>query len=370
MKVLHLISGADAGGAGTHVLGLLRELNTHGEARLLCLGDGPLARRAREGGLPCAVVRGGFSAALSEVRRAAAEGGWQLLHCHGSRANLTGALLKGRLGIPVITTVHSDHRLDYLGRPLAALGYGTLNALALRRMDALVCVSDAMAETYRRRGFENVYPIYNGVPPREDAPARDRAGWLADRGLAAPPEAVLVGAAARMDPVKDLDTLLRGFAAAAEKDGRLRLLLAGTGREEARLRALAEDLGLGDRAAFLGWVEDMDGFLSALDIFALTSRSETFPYVLLSAGQRGLAVVAAAVGGVPALVEDGVTGCRIPPGDAPALADALLRLAADAPGRAALGAALRERVDGRYTLAATGRRQREIYEEILKNRGT
>jgi len=368
VKVFHLIGGGDTGGARTHVLSLLGELGRDGEARLLTLGDGPLTRAARERGISCAALPGGFSAALAAAERAVTAGDGELLHCHGGRANLTGALLKKRLGIPVITTVHSDWRLDYLGRPLAGMSYGTLNAWALRRMDALVCVSDAMAELCRARGFRRVYAVYNGTDMERFPPAADRETWLRARGVSVPPEAILCGAAARLEPVKDLPTLLRGFAAAAAEEPALRLLLAGTGREEKKLRALSRELGTEDRVHFLGWVEDMDGFSSLLDMSLLTSRSETFPYALTAAAAYGVPAAASAVGGVPALVEDGVNGLLFPPGDPAAVRDAILTLARDRARRTAMGAALREKTAREFSLGAMAARQREIYREILGTR--
>ena len=351
----------------THVLSLLGELNTAMDVRLLCLGDGPLARRAAELGLPCKVLSGSFSAGMAGVRSAGKEGA-SLLHCHGSRANVTGALLKGALDIPVISTVHSDHRLDYLGRPLAGMTYGALNARALRRMDALVCVSEAMAELYRQRGFRKVYSIYNGVDfaaPRRELSREERGKAL---GLPLTGEDLLVGTAARLSPVKDLPTLLRGFAESRD-DPRLKLVIAGTGPEEKKLRALAAELGISERVFFPGWVEDMEGFYAALDIAALTSLSETFPYAITMAARYGVPVIAAAVGGVPELVEDGGNGVLIPPGDVKAFARALGALSADETLRRRMGAALREKGERCFSLAAMGRRQREIYEDILENRG-
>ncbi|MBQ3277436.1 MAG: glycosyltransferase family 4 protein [Oscillospiraceae bacterium] len=368
MKVLHLISGADRGGAMTHVLSLLGELNNGPDVRLLCLGDGPLARRAAEMGLPHTVLPRRFSAGLAGVRGAAKESGAEVLHCHGSRANLTGALLKRELGIPVISTVHSDHTLDYLGRPMARLTYGALNARALRRMDALVCVSEAMAETYRGRGFPNVYAIRNGADfaaPRREIPREERSAVL---GLPVSAEDILVGAAARLDPVKDLPTLLRGFAGCRTAVP-LKLVIAGTGPEEKKLRSLAETLAVSDRVFFPGWVEDMESFYACLDVAALTSRSETSPYALTMAARYGLPVIATAVGGVPELVEDGANGRLISPGDAEAFSRALADLAKDEALRRRMGAALRDRGERDFSLTAMGERQREIYRDILQNRG-
>ena len=333
LKVFHLISGGDAGGAKTHVLSLLRELNRTAETPLLTLGDGPLAREAREMHLPCRVLRGGFAACLMQLGRIAAEESADLLHCHGARANLTGALLRARLSLPVISTVHSDWRLD-----------------------ALVCVSEAMAARVRARGFPRVYAIYNGVD--FDLP-RSAPAFPGEDGI------VTVAAAARFDPVKDLPTLVRGFAAAAERADGLRLLLAGAGPEEPRLRALARDSGRGDQILFPGWVEDMEGFWASADIAVISSLSETFPYTLTMAARYGIPAVSTPVGGVTALLKDGVTGRLFPTGDADALADVLTELAADPRVRHAMGAELARRGAESFSLSAMGRRQQAIYEAVL-----
>jgi len=362
LKVLHCIGGGDAGGARTHVLSLLRELNSTEEVRLLCLGSGPLSRRAEELGLPCAVAQGGFARQVRAAGALLRAEDWQALHCHGSRANVLGALLKDRAGCPVLSTVHSDHTLDYLGRRAAGLVYGGLNAWALRRMDALVCVSEAMAELYRGRGFGRVYAIYNGVDfaaPRLTVAREARAAAL---GVPVRPEDVLLGTAARFDSVKDLPTLLRGFA--RTEDPRLKLLLAGAGPEEGRLRALANELNLAGRVFFLGWLEDVEPLYAALDAAVLTSRSETFPYALTMAARYAIPAVSTAVGGVGALIEDGVNGCLFPVGDEKALAEALDRLAASPAERAKMGAALRQKAEERFSLAAMAERQREIYRSV------
>lgn len=370
MKTVHLISGGDAGGARTHVLRLLGELNKTGEAQLLTLGGGVLADGARERGIPCKTLTGGFFAQLREAKRFIRSEGFNLVRCHGSRANLTAALLRGSLGVPVVSTIHSDHRLDYLHRPLSRLVYGTLNALALRNMDALVCVSKAMRDKYAARGFRRgkLFSIYNGVDMNAPFPETSREDFLAAHGIAAAPDDILAGTAARFDAVKDLSTMLRGFAAAAKEEPRLRLILAGTGAEEDALRAFAKELGVSDRVHFTGWLSDTDALYANLDICLLTSLSETFPYALTDAAKYRVPVIATAVGGVPELVEDGVHGLLMPPGDTAALAAGLLTLSHDAALRKKLGAALHDRTAKEFSLAAMAARERELCRAVLSPR--
>ena len=370
MKTVHLISGGDAGGARTHVLRLLGELNKTGQAQLLCLGGGVLADDARERGIPCETLTGGFFAQLRAAKQYIRSGGFDLVRCHGSRANLTAALLRPSLGVPVVSTIHSDHRLDYLHRPAARLVYGTLNALALRKMDALVCVSGAMREKYAARNLRRgrLFSVYNGADMDAPRSKMRREDFLAAHGIPAAPGDILAGTAARFDAVKDLSTMLRGFAAAAKEEPQLRLILAGAGAEEEMLRALAKELGVSDRVHFTGWLDDTEALYASLDICLLTSLSETFPYALTDAAKYRVPVIATAVGGVPELVENGVHGLLIAPGDTAALASDILTLSRDPALREKLGTALRDRTAKEFSLSAMALREKEICRAVLSPR--
>lgn len=368
MKVIHLISGGDTGGAKTHVHSLLQNLSRGMDITLVCFRDGPFAREAAELGIETRVCSGGFFSALREVRRMIAEEGFELVHTHGSRANLAGAILRSTCGRPVVSTIHSDYRLDYMGRPLAAATYGVLNVLALRRIKYHVGVSDAMRDLLISRRFprETTFAIYNGLDFSREPKRHDRAAFCARVGADVAPGDIVVGAAARLDPVKDLATLVRGFAAAREGHPELKLIIAGEGPERPALEALAEELGVRGAVTLAGWLDDMEEFYSALDINALSSLSETFPYALTEGAAYRLPTVASAVGGIPRLIEDGKTGFLFAPGDWEKLGARLAQLASDPGLRERLGAAVHERAAREFSVEATCREQRAVYEEILE----
>ena len=367
MKVIHLISGGDTGGAKTHVHSLLRNLSRGMDITLVCFRDGPFAREAAELGIDTRICDGGFFSALRQVKKLIADEGFELVHTHGSRANLAGALLRGGCGRPVVSTVHSDYRLDYMGRPLAAVTYGVLNVLALRRIKYHVGVSDAMRRLLVSRGFprETTFAIYNGLDFTREPKRHDRAAFCEKIGAKVGPGDIVVGAAARLDPVKDLATLVRGFAGARREHPNMKLIIAGEGPERENLTKLAAELGAGEAVTLAGWLDDMEEFYSALDINTLSSISETFPYALTEGAAYRLPTVASAVGGIPKLIEDGVTGYLFKPGDHETLARRLSELAGDAQLRKKLGDAVRERAAERFSVEATCREQREVYEEIL-----
>ena len=370
MKVIHLISGGDSGGAKTHVLSLLQNLNKTITAQLVCFRDGPFAEEARAMGIPTMICGGNN---IPHLRRELAdyirEGGYQLIHCHGSRANMIGALLRGPTGLPVVSTVHSDYKLDYMGRPFARLTFGAINAWALRHLDYRIGVSDAMVDLLIDRGFppDRFYAIYNGIDFTPAPSQGDRLAYLRGLGADVEENSVVVGIAARLNPVKDMSTLIRGFAEGHKSCPRLRLVIAGDGEERQKLEDLAKELGVEKEVTFAGWISGgMDRFYSALDVNALTSLSETFPYALTEGTRFHLATVATAVGGIPYLIDQDVNGYLFTPGDWQTLGRYLAALGNGDALRREMGEKLYEKASAKFSIQSTVDTQLHIYEEIIR----
>ena len=370
MKVIHLISGGDSGGAKTHVLSLLQNLNKTITAQLVCFRDGPFADEARAMGIPTKICGGNNIPHLrQELTAYIRQGGYQLIHCHGSRANMIGALLRKPTGLPVVSTVHSDYKLDYMGRPFARLTFGAINAMALRRLDYRIGVSDAMVDLLISRGFppDRFYAIYNGIDFTPAPPQGDRLAYLRNLGADVDENSVVVGIAARLNPVKDMSTLIRGFAEGHKTCSRLRLVIAGDGEERQKLGDLAKELGVEKEVTFAGWISGgMDQFYAALGINALTSLSETFPYALTEGARFHLATVATAVGGIPYLIDQGVNGYLLTPGDWQTLGCYLSALGNDDALRREMGEKLYEKASSKFSIQSTVDTQLHIYEEILR----
>ena len=370
MKVIHLISGGDSGGAKTHVLSLLQNLNKTITAQLVCFRDGPFAEEARAMGIPTMICGGNN---IPHLRRELAayiqQGGYQLIHCHGSRANMIGALLRGPTGLPVVSTVHSDYKLDYMGRPFARLTFGAINAWALRHLDYRIGVSDAMVDLLIDRGFppDRFYAIYNGIDFTPAPSQGDRLAYLRGLGADVEENSVVVGIAARLNPVKDMSTLIRGFAEGHKSCPRLRLVIAGDGEERQKLEDLAKELGVEKEVTFAGWISGgMDRFYSALDVNALTSLSETFPYALTEGTRFHLATVATAVGGIPYLIDQDVNGYLFTPGDWQTLGRFLAALGNGDALRREMGEKLYEKASAKFSIQSTVDTQLHIYEEIIR----
>jgi N-acetyl-alpha-D-glucosaminyl L-malate synthase BshA len=261
----------------------------------------------------------------------------------------------------MIFTEHGRHWPDVVS-PKRRL----VNRLLLGRMAdriTAVCAFSARALA-RNDGFpaSRIEVIENGIDadryhrPKDRSLLRTRLGLAADRRY--------IATIARFHPVKDHHTLLRAFARVAGEVDDVDLLLVGDGPLRQALEALVTSLGLDQRVRFLGVRKDVPDVLAAVDLFALSSVSEAASITVLEAMATGTPVVVTDVGGNPEMVRNGVDGLLTPRGDAPAFADAVLRLLADPNLAASMASEGAERVRKTYRLDRTVDRYYEMYRQL------
>ena len=369
MRVMQVMGGGDVGGAKTQIMNTVTGLAVRNEVMLISFRAGPFADEARERGIDVRVIekRNPFAAARA-MRDLVDEFRPDIIHCHGGRANLMGAMVRRSRHIPVLTTVHSDYKLDYLGNPLKQHTFGTANAVALRFLDFYQPVADRMARTLIARGFdpERIVKIYNGMEFRRPTGDFDRAAYLRDTYGAEIEEGdVLCGIAARLTAVKDIATTVRAFARALKEAPQLRLFIAGDGEDEAMLRRLCKELGVTDRVTFCGWVSPVEPFFRSMDINLLSSVSETFPYSILEGICAGCATITSDVGGMPELIDTGENGYIFPVGDDKQCARYLVRLANDPAQRRTFAEALYEKASQNFSKEKMCERQEANYRHLL-----
>jgi glycosyltransferase involved in cell wall biosynthesis len=215
-----------------------------------------------------------------------------------------------------------------------------LNRVAFRRGVVPVAVSGAVARSFETsHGFAPAATIPNGIDLRRFDRPGARGRWRAANGFAE--EDVLIASVARLEPQKDPVTLIRAFAQAPGY-----LLLAGDGSLREAAAACARDCGVGERVRFLGVRADVPELLCASDIFVLASRYEGNPVSVMEAMAAGLPAVAPRVGGIPELVDDGVSGLLVEAANSDALGRALASLVRDPQRRRKMGEAARSRAQG------------------------
>ena len=244
----------------------------------------------------------------------------------------------------------------------------SLNRLLLRRLThRFVAVSDDVRErlaVYEGLPRAAIEVVPNGVPrPTALAPAA-RAALRASLGL--PVDAFVVGTVGRFDPIKNLPLLVDALARAAPQLPRLRALLVGDGAELAAVRQRVAAAALDDRVCFTGFRADARELTQCMDLFVLSSHSEGLSIALLDAQAAGVPAAVTAVGGNPDVVVHGETGWVVAPGDAAALAAAIVAGGGDARLCAGLGAAAVRRHAERFDWEAMLRRYRELYRGMLE----
>ncbi|MGE5560030.1 MAG: glycosyltransferase family 4 protein [Chloroflexota bacterium] len=372
MKVLHLISGGDTGGAKTHVLSLVGELQKTIPVRLACFMEGPFLTEARELGLDTLLLKQKGRADLSvlnELVDVVRRDRFDILHAHGARANLLVALVKRRLGIPCLTTVHSDYRLDFIGNIYKTIAYTPLNSIALRFFDYYVTVAGPVRDVLVKRGFprDRIFSVNNGIDFDLDLRLPSRAEALAMAGLNIPPDAPIIGAVGRLALIKDYPTFIRAAAAVHAEFPDVHFMIIGDGEERQRLADLVAQLDVVDRVHFAGYHDNPNPLMSTLAVNVLTSRNEGgLPYVLLEGARLGLATVSTTVGGVRDLISADETGLLFDPGDDAALSRHLIALLRDPERRTRLGDNIRARAREHFSLRRMAEQQLDIYRHIVR----
>ena len=368
MKVLHIIGGGDIGGAKSHVLSLIKELGKHIDAKLISLRTGAFADDAGKMGINVEIVRTGtIFTDIRMVLEIIEKEGYELIHSHGAKANMIAVYIKKATGLPIVTTVHSDYRLDYLQNLFKMFSFGLVNTLALRFIDYYIGVSRNFKEMLIKRRFSpsNIFTVYNGIDFNNKKLTLTKKEFLSKYNLDFNDSDIIVGILARLDPVKGLGTFLQAAKIVAEKNPYVKFLIAGDGSERKSLERKAASLGLNGKVFFLGFINEPLEFVNSIDINVLTSLSESFPYAILEGTLFKKATVSSNVGGISDLIENGVNGFLFKPGDYRAFAGHLLALAGDKQLREDMGLKIYEKASRQFSLESMCRTQLGIYETIL-----
>jgi glycosyltransferase involved in cell wall biosynthesis len=165
-------------------------------------------------------------------------------------------------------------------------------------------------------------------------------------------------------PIKDHQTFFEAGARLLAERPELQFVVAGDGELRAPLESSGRRL-LGDRVTFMGWVHDLPALYAALDIVVITSQKEGTPVSLIEAGAAARPAVATSVGGVPAVVVDGVTGDLVPAMQPEILAESIGSLLDDPARASSYGAAAREHIRARFTAVRLLDDICSLYEDLL-----
>lgn len=355
LKILHVDTERAWGGGERQVVGLLGYLSDKGhQNHLLAHPEGLLFEEARKSGVitfPLTVRNDLDFRPIFALRRLIKREKYDILHFHTKRAHALSLWL-GRMhpGVRYVVT----RRMDY---PVRQNWYNEY--LYNRKVDGVIAISRKIADLLVEGGVkrERIRLIHSGIDP---APFIKAHGGETDSGL------TVVGTVAVLEARKGHRFLLEAAAFLKQQGRRLKYRFAGDGSQREQLQKMARTLGLHDEVDFLGFVSDIPGFLSTIDIFVLPSVYEGLGVAVLEAMAAAKPVVATRVGGLPEIVEESITGLLIPPNDSRKLAQAISQVAFQEGLSRQMGREGMARVREHFTMEQTARKNEDYYYELLQ----
>jgi glycosyltransferase involved in cell wall biosynthesis len=372
LSVLYFTNVSVRAGAEEHLLGLARGIDRR-EFQPLIVCPPALARLLAPD-LPADtelvemdLSRPAQLGTAARLARLARQRKIDILHSHMFRSSLFASPLGRLAGVPVV--VETPHVNEQWRHGWLTSHY-FVDRLVGRTVDAFIAVSRANARyLVEQKGFpeSKIRTIPNGIDLKRFHPGHQApTGMRAALGFAESDPVIAVFA--RLEPQKGHRILLEAMARVREGCRQARLLIVGDGTLRPMLERQCAALGLTAATRFVGRQANIPDWLALAQVVALPSFFEGLPLAAMEALAAEKPLVATAVDGTPEVVLDGQTGLTVPPGDAPRLAEALLRLLRHRAFARALGRAGREWIQARYTHAGQVRATEQLYRELWEKR--
>lgn len=355
MRLLHVITALDRGGAENHLVELVSEQRRLGADVIIVYlqGDGYWCHTMETKKVKCLHLKGSsknpFKLLKASFKLASLIRIWNpdVIHAHLPPAELTAyfALLISLSSSSLVISKHLDGSFFSGSYQRSETWLGSIvGSLIINRSKAVICISKAVINyvnsSYRYKNHENkVKLIYYGIDcvPFEVAKVASSLNYSG--------QIFTLGTVARLVPQKSIETLLYAFLTfKSNASSPVRLRIAGDGPLRAKLQNLAIDLGINQDVEWCGKIENVPAFMASLDVFSLTSLYEGLGLVMLEAMAAGLPVVASSISAIPEIVVNNQTGLLVPPGDHVAFSNAFFRLYSDPHYRQSLGISGHERL--------------------------
>ncbi|MFC7394676.1 glycosyltransferase [Scopulibacillus cellulosilyticus] len=323
MKVVHVISGGEIGGSRKHLLSLLDGF-PKGDASLIVLQKGLLYDDACRLGIDVHLLEQSSRYDLSVLKKLVNNikaGDFDIVHTHGPRANLLTYLIKRKLHIPWVTTVHSDPSLDFINKGLKGKIFSIINKKTFSKTDLIFAVSDHLKDKLQGAGVnkDKIKTIYNGIHFDKG----NSGPGLKKEDFNLKEDDFIIAMVARFHPIKGHFLVFEALKELNDPD--IKLLLVGDGPIKKDLERKVNEMGLKSQVRFLGFRDDAEAVMSLTDISLLASYSESFPLVLLESAKVKRPVISTDVGGVKSLILDDSMGWIVPKGDPLSLKEAIIK---------------------------------------------
>jgi glycosyltransferase involved in cell wall biosynthesis len=367
---LHVNTEPTWRGGEQQTLYLLEGLEKRGHPVTLCVQrDAPLVERARDAGIDVLPMRMRGEAdpvAMARLAGVIRKRRPEIVHCHTSHAHTLVAAAARLVSRRMRPRILLSRRVDFSIYRHSFIG---LNGFKYRLVDQIVAISERIRDVLLEDGLDasRIEVVHSGIDPTRFSVARP-CDLRAEFGFPDTTQ-VIVNVAYFADHkgqrflVEAAPKILRACPETA-------LLLVGDGELRPALQALAAELGVAERVLFPGFRRDVPEILLGADLYAMPSLLEGLGTSVLDALVCGLPVVAARAGGIPEMIHHGENGLLVPPKDADALAEALIRLLKDPAECERFARAGPETVAERYTVDHMVEGNLRVYERLLAERRT
>ncbi len=357
IKVLHVLSDSNIGGAGIYVSNYIKNHSPDIKPSVM-LPRGSAAMKFFSDA-DCEIIESDIAPdksldinSISVIRTQLKKDGYDIMHAHGSASARIAA--KG-----VCKSVFTKHTLSQSGNIVSRLIYRLTGGYA-------IAVSQAAYNNLIELGFnkKNIYTVLNGVSDMGVASDILKAECKSSFGIDT--SKFVIGCVARFSPEKDYKTLLDSAKIVLEKCDRIAFLLCGAGSELDKMKTYAKTIGIYSNCVFAGMVFDPERAYHAMDMYCITSRFESFGQSLVEAWSAYLPAVTSNAPGFAEISEDGVTSLIRPVGDAGAIADAILKLYSDKELCKTLSQNGKSRFLERYSAKIFAENIENVYRSIIK----
>ncbi len=369
VRILETIRQGQVGGGETHVLDLVRKLDkSKFQVDVLSFTDGPMVEKLNSLGINTYVIHTEKPFDINiwgTVSEFISNGGYHIVHAHGTRAASNVFYATNKLNIPMVYTVHGwsfHNNQNYFVRRLRELSESYLTKKAFKT----ITVSESNKnDGVNKFGLKRVQVIYNGIDDEKFNPIKEYTDIRSEFGISE--NKTLVGYLVRMTEQKDPFTMIKAIKKVSKTNKNIMFLMVGNGDLLDATKNMANELGVSEQIVFSDFRSDIPDILKAIDIYCLPSLWEGMPIGMLEAMAMGKACIATSVDGTKELVNDGVNGILINTKDSDMLAKQIIHLHLHPEKRTALGNNAKDYISKNFSLNEMVEKVQNIYSEIIDN---
>ncbi len=365
IKVVHVVSDTNIGGAGRWIINFLKEVDKQQFDASIVIPQGGLLKEQITALRGHVIEIPGMADRSVDMKSI-----WylyQLFKKHNPDIVHTHASLSARIAArcaKVKKIIYTKHCIDAV--VTTGIKQKLITKMNIWLSDYIIAVAMAAKEGLVASGLpaDRIKVLHNGVDKLSKISKQERNIYRDKWGIST--DEVLVGIVARLEEVKDHATFVKAAHEVLKRGNEAKFIIVGTGAQEKTLKELVKQLGRLKNIIFTGHTHDVTAVMNSIDIHVISSKSEALCLSIIEAMSVGKPGIATRTGGNPELIEDSENGLLVPVGDIQALADAMEKLIKDKPLRQMMGQKSEQKMEEHFTAHGMVKKLEALYIERIK----